>query len=193
MQLTDRFQTALVYAAQLHQQQVRKCSGVPYISHLLSVAALVLEDGGNEDEAIAALLHDAIEDQGGAATMEVIRDKFGETVTSIVNGCTESDITPKPPWKERKLQYIEHLHYASSSVHRVAIADKLHNARSLLADWYRYGDEVWSKFQGEKEETLWFYRSILATLRQKNDSYLLAELAKVIRELERLSSRVTIQ
>jgi (p)ppGpp synthase/HD superfamily hydrolase len=130
--LGQRFQAALVQAARLHQRQVRKQSGVPYVSHLLAVCALVLEDGGSEDEAIAALLHDAVEDQGGAQTLDHIRNLFGDEVAAIVDGCSDTDQDPKPPWRERKEAYLRHLAdpATSASVLRVATADKLHNARS---------------------------------------------------------------
>ncbi len=183
-QLSTRFETALVYATQLHANQVRKGSGVPYISHLLSVAALVLEDGGDEDEAIAALLHDAIEDQGGAKTREEIRQRFGEKVVSIVDGCTEDETLPKPPWKERKLNYLEKMRLASSEIRRVALADKLHNARSIVADWEREGEKVWQRFKGGKEGTLWFYRSFLEIYQQKVSNSFTQELARLISRLE---------
>lgn len=185
--LTARFETALVYATQLHAQQLRKGSAVPYISHLLSVAALVLEDGGDEDQAIAALLHDAVEDRGGAKTLEAIRYQFGERVANIVDGCTETDIMPKPPWRDRKLQYLEKLRHAPAEVLRVSMADKLHNARSILADWHQHGNAIWSKFKGAKEGTLWFYRASLDIYHSTGSSFLLKELDWVISELEQLN------
>jgi (p)ppGpp synthase/HD superfamily hydrolase len=183
--LTDRFERALVYATQLHNNQIRKGSGVPYISHLLGVTAIVLEDGGDEDEAIAALLHDAIEDQGGAATREAIRQQFGDRVISIVDGCTDAEVIPKPPWKERKEKYIEKMRFASAEVRRVSLADKLHNARSILADWYREGDEVWNRFKGGKEGTLWYYRSFINVCLEAGSSFALEELDRVVRQLEK--------
>ena len=181
--LTNRFTSALVYANQLHASQVRKGSNVPYISHLLSVAALVLEDGGDEDEAIAALLHDAVEDQGGAKTWAAIRDSFGEKVALIVDGCSDCDVIPKPPWRDRKLQYLEKMHGASTAIQRVSMADKVHNARSILADWHREKDAVWSKFKGGKEGTLWFYQAFLQLHQGKTDSYLATELEWVVSQL----------
>ena len=182
--LTNRFEQALVYASQLHRYQVRKCSNVPYISHLLSVAAIVLEHGGDEDQAIAALLHDAVEDQGGVKTLESIRAKFGEKVATIVEGCTESDVIPKPPWRERKLAIINRHRQASAEVRRVILADKLHNVRSLLSDLYRYGDGVWDNFKGGKEGTLWFYRSLIDADRDAGASFLTEECQRVLLELE---------
>jgi (p)ppGpp synthase/HD superfamily hydrolase len=166
--LTNRFSSALVYAHQLHINQVRKGSNIPYISHLLSVAALVLEDGGDEDEAIAALLHDAVEDCGGTPILEEIRTTFGDRVVSLVAHCTESETFPKPPWKERKERYLEQLKNGDAAVYRIAIADKLHNARSTLMDCRRLGDAAWQKFKGGKEGTLWFYRSVLAIVEDRS-------------------------
>jgi (p)ppGpp synthase/HD superfamily hydrolase len=183
--LTERFEKALVYATQLHSLQVRKQTGVPYISHLLSVTALVLEDGGNEDEAIAALLHDAVEDQGGMKTREVILQHFGETVTAIVDGCTESSVTPKPPWRDRKLRYLQQISQGSVSVRRVALADKLHNARSILSERRQQGEIIWEKFSGGKEGTLWFYRAFVEIYEADNfQSILLPELKQVLHQLE---------
>ena len=184
--LTERFEQALVYATQLHGKQIRKGSGVPYISHLLSVAALVLEDGGNEDEAIAALLHDAIEDQGGDKTRQEIRAKFGDKVVSIVNGCTDAEVIPKPPWQERKQKYIEKIRHASPEVRRVSIADKLHNARSILADYHRGDTDIWSRFKGGKEGTLWYYRSLIEVSRQAGTNYLTEECDRIFRQLEQI-------
>ena len=184
--LTERFERALVYATQLHSQQIRKGSGVPYISHLLSVAALVLEDGGNEDEAIAALLHDAIEDQGGDKTRQEIQQKFGQKVVSIVNGCTDAEVIPKPPWRERKQQYIERMRDASPEVRRVSMADKVHNARSILADYYRGDTEIWSRFKGGKEGTLWYFRSLIEVNRQAGSNFLIEECDRVVKQLEQI-------
>jgi (p)ppGpp synthase/HD superfamily hydrolase len=154
----------------------------------LSVTALVLEDGGAEDEAIAALLHDAVEDQGGKATREEIRRRFGEKVARIVDGCTDTDEIPKPPWRERKQNYIEHIRNATPEVRRVSLADKLHNARTILRDFRRYGNDVWDRFTGGKEGTLWYYRAMLNAYREGDGSYLLEELERVVSELERLAT-----
>lgn len=183
--LTHRFEQALVYANRLHCKQIRKGSNVPYISHLLSVAALVLENGGDEDEAIAALLHDAVEDQGGKATREVILNMFGTRVIEIVDGCTDADTIPKPPWQERKQQYIEKLRHASASVRRVALADKLHNARSILSDLSKEGEVTWQKFKGGKSGTLWYYRTLLEVFLETDvDSWLVQELNRIVSELK---------
>jgi len=138
--LTSRFENALVYAAQLHARQVRKRSNVPYIAHLLGVTSLVLEDGGQEDEAIAALLHDAVEDQGGIETLKEIQQKFGLEVADIVIGVTDAISDPKPPWRERKEAYIASIRTASPAVLRVSLADKVYNARATLRDIRREGE-----------------------------------------------------
>lgn len=190
MILSQRFTDALTFATTLHANQIRKGSGVPYISHLLGVTSIALEHGANEDEAIAALLHDAIEDQGGAAIREEIRRRFGDTVTEIVNGCTDADTTPKPPWRQRKEAYIAHIPTASNSVRLVSAADKLHNARSILTDYHIVGEAVWERFQGGREGTLWYYRSLVVAFRQAGSSPLIDELDRVVLELEELVDKV---
>ncbi|MFM7406427.1 MAG: HD domain-containing protein [Cuspidothrix sp.] len=184
--LSARFTQALVYAHELHATQKRKAGNIPYISHLLGVASIALEYGANEDEAIAALLHDAVEDQGGAATREEIRRRFGDHVTAIVDGCTDADTTPKPPWKQRKEAYIAHIATASPSVLLVSAADKLHNARSILQDYRIVGEAVWDRFQGGKEGTIWYYRSLTNAFSQNQFTPLVAELERVVSELENL-------
>lgn len=188
MLLTERFEEALVLAAQFHAQQLRKGTTIPYIAHLLAVTSLVLENGGSEDEAIAALLHDAVEDQGGADTREKIRRLFGDNVTAIVDGCSDTDVSPKPPWRERKEQYIAHLRTASSSVRLISAADKLHNVRSVLADYRILGEALWSRFNGNKVGTLWYYRAVTDTLREVSPSPLIDELDRTLTELERLAT-----
>ncbi|MBW4560479.1 MAG: HD domain-containing protein [Mojavia pulchra JT2-VF2] len=187
--LSDRFTAALTYATELHAQQVRKGSGVPYIAHLLGVASIALEYGANEDEAIGALLHDAIEDQGGAATREEIRRRFGDNVTAIVDGCTDSDTTPKPPWRQRKEAYIAHIPTASSSVLLVSAADKLYNARSILKDYRVLGESLWERFQGGKEGTLWYYRALIETFNKTRPTAIVEELERVVSEVEMLASQ----
>ncbi|WP_414541782.1 HD domain-containing protein [Nostoc sp. CCY0012] len=186
--LSERFTAALKYATQLHQQQVRKGSGVPYIAHLLGAASIALEYGANEDEAIAALLHDAIEDQGGAATRTEIRRRFGENVTAIVDGCTDADTIPKPPWRQRKETYIAHIATASPSVLLVSAADKLYNAQSILKDYRLLGETLWQRFQGGREGTLWYYRALVDAFSNRGSTPLVAELARVVTEIELLTS-----
>ena len=130
--LSRKFDEALAFAMDLHRKQVRKGTGVPYVSHLLSVAALVLEHGGTEEQAIAALLHDAVEDQGGKPTAIAIRARFGDTVADIVDGCTDTDVWPKPPWRPRKEAYVARVRLEPAHVRLVSAADKLHNALSLI-------------------------------------------------------------
>ena len=184
--LSDKFTEALVYAAQLHATQIRKGSGVPYIAHLLGVASIALEYGANESEAIAALLHDAIEDQGGAKTRDEIQQRFGETVAAIVEGCTDTDLTPKPPWRDRKEAYLAHISHTVASVRLVSAADKLYNAQSILKDYRQMGDEIWQRFTGKKEGTLWYYRSLVNAFRQVETTPLIEELDRVVSELEQL-------
>jgi GTP pyrophosphokinase len=187
MPLTSRFEEALVYAVRLHAGQYRKGSKIPYAAHLLSVASIALQYGAGEDEAIAALLHDAIEDQGGAATREDIRRRFGERVVEIVVGCTDSDLVPKPPWKARKAAYIAHVRQASPSVRLVSACDKLDNARAILADYRVLGEALWKRFHGGKEGTLWYYGELLRAFREAGDSPLIEELGLVVSEIERLA------
>ena len=182
-----RIEEALVYATRLHANQRRKGSDVPYIAHLLAVTSIVLEHGGTEDEAIAALLHDAVEDQGGAATREEIRRRFGEVVVAIVDGCTDTDVMPKPPWRPRKEAYIAHLAHASPAVLLVSAADKLHNARTVLTDYRLVGEALWDRFTGGREGTLWYYRAVVEAFRATWPSPLVDELDRVVAELEHLA------
>ena len=185
--LSKRFTDAMKLAAQLHSSQLRKGTDIPYVSHLLGVTSLVLEHGGNEDEAIAALLHDAVEDQGGKKTLELIRTQFGENVAAIVEGCTDSYVTPKPPWRTRKENYIAHLSDASASVLLVSNADKLHNARAILNDLRVLGESIWQRFSGGRDGTLWYYRSLANTFNELNRSALAEELDRVVSEIEDIS------
>ncbi|MBD2388346.1 HD domain-containing protein [Cylindrospermum sp. FACHB-282] len=186
--LSERFTAALIYATELHAKQVRKGSGVPYIAHLLGVASIALEHGANEEEAIAALLHDAIEDQGGVATREEIRQRFGENVTAIVDGCTDAHTTPKPPWKQRKEAYIAHIPTASPSVQLVSAADKLYNAQSILKDYRLVGETLWERFQGGRVGTLWYYRALVDAFNKTKVTPLVEELERVVLELEMLTN-----
>ncbi|MBE9238817.1 bifunctional (p)ppGpp synthetase/guanosine-3',5'-bis(diphosphate) 3'-pyrophosphohydrolase, partial [Anabaena aphanizomenioides LEGE 00250] len=181
--LTERFTQALTYTHQLHATQIRKGSGVPYISHLLGVASIALEYGANEEEAIAALLHDAIEDQGGVAIRAEIRHRFGDNVTAIVDGCTDADTNPKPPWKERKEKYLAHIPTASPSVLLVSCADKIYNARSILKDYRLMGDAVWERFKAGKEGTLWYYRALVDAFKKTNKN---TKIIPLVEELERV-------
>jgi (p)ppGpp synthase/HD superfamily hydrolase len=178
--LTQRFEQAFAYAFQLHAHQLRKGGSVPYISHLMGVAALVLEDGGDEDEAIAALLHDAVEDQGSAAIRDEIQQRFGDRVLNLVDACTESEQLPKPPWKQRKLQALAQMRQAEPAALRVMLADKLHNLRSIWADRQRQGDGVWDRFNASRNEVLWFYGACVEAVGDRFDSPMVTELQLIL-------------
>jgi GTP pyrophosphokinase len=188
MILSKRFQDAFIYAAELHREQLRKGSGIPYVAHLLAVASIALQQGASENEAIAALLHDAVEDQGGAATREEIRKRFGEEVAEIVDGCTDTDVTPKPPWRERKEAYIRHVRDAPASVRLVSASDKVDNARAILSDYRQHGEAVWERFKGGKEGTLWYYRSLVEAFRAAGTNPLVEELHRIVTEIEGMAS-----
>lgn len=187
--LTSRFDEALIYARELHTRQLRKSSQIPYFAHLMGVTALVLEAGGDEDMAIAALLHDAVEDQGGTKTLAEIQQRFGDRVANIVDSCSNSYFFPKAPWKERKEDYIQHLKSTSAEARIVSLADKLHNARSILRDLRINGENnTWSKFNGGKDGTLWYYRTLVSTFKRFADSYLIDELERVVNRIEEISA-----
>ena len=188
MKLSSRFEDALIYAVQLHASQVRKSSGAPYVSHLLGTASLILEFGTNEDQVIAALLHDAVEDQGGAARLEEIRGIFGKRVAHIVAGCTDAWDIPKPPWRERKEVHLAQLREADEDVLLVSCADKLHNATSLLMNYIQVGESLWGYFRGEKVGTLWYYRSLVDLLKEIKPHPIVDQLERVVVEIENLAS-----
>jgi len=167
--VSERFHNALAYASQLHATQARKGTEIPYISHLMAVAAIVMEACGTEDEAIAALLHDAAEDQGGLPRLADIRSRFGSTVGDIVEHCSDTFEKPKPPWEARKSAYHERLRGADASTLLVSIADKLHNARATLHDLQTSGPAVWERFSAPRERTLWNYRTLLEIYRSGAD------------------------
>jgi len=188
MALSPRFEHALVYAAQIHAGQLRKGTPIPYLSHLLAVTAIALEHGATEDEAIAALLHDAVEDAGGKARLADLEIRFGKRVAGIVAGCTDTDQTPKPPWAERKKAHVAHLRRASASVKLVAAADKLHNTRAILSDYRTLGDALWSRFKGGKAGTLWYFRAMARTFTGPRLSRLVYDLDAAVTELEKLAN-----
>ena len=183
--LTGRFEESLIFSAHLHATQTRKGTAIPYIAHLMAVASLVITHGGNEDEAIAALLHDAVEDQGGPPTLELIRARFGERVSAIVDGCTDTDVTPKPPWRVRKERYLAHLKSASPSVKLVAAADKLDNVRAITSDHRTHGAEIWTRFNAGRDDQLWFYRGCVTAL-QDGPISIVWDLDAAVRQLEEL-------
>ena len=182
-----RFRDALVFACELHAQQRRKGTDIPYVAHLLAVTAIALEHGATEDEAIAAALHDAVEDQGGAPTLEEIRRRFGDAVASIVEHCSDTDEVPKPPWRARKEAYIARLATAPRSALLVSASDKLHNARSILCDARSLGDALWPRFAGGRDGTLWYYRALVTAFQAALPGPLVDELDRVVCEIERLS------
>lgn len=188
--LTSRFDQAIHYALLIHAGQTRKGTDIPYVSHLLGVASIAIEYGATEDEAIGALLHDAGEDAGGIGRIEDIRHRFGHAVADIVEGCTDAVVIPKPPWLQRKEDYIAHVPAASPSVRLVSAADKLHNARSILRDYRQLGESLWSRFTGGKEGTLWYYRSLIKAFREAGPGELVDELDRTVTELEGLSTSV---
>jgi (p)ppGpp synthase/HD superfamily hydrolase len=186
--LTRRFDAALQLASALHHSQCRKGSNIPYFSHLMAVSALVLEAGGDEDMAIAALLHDAVEDQGGEPTATTIRRLFGDQVAGLVAECSETIAQPKPPWLERKQGYLEHLKEASKAALIISIADKLHNARSMLADYRVLGDELWKRFNGTRDDELWYYGELVKAFQERLSHPLVQEFSRTIAELKRLAA-----
>jgi (p)ppGpp synthase/HD superfamily hydrolase len=188
IKLGPRFLRAFRFAAEKHARQARKVSSIPYIAHLMGVASLVLEAGGNEDLAIAALLHDVVEDCGGEPMLKEIRRQFGSTVAKIVDGCTDAYTEPKPPWRERKETYILHLKDADDETRLVSAADKLNNVRSILSDYREVGEFVWSRFSGGRDGTLWYYRTLLSEFLCSKPNRITRELELAVNELETLSA-----
>ena len=184
MTLSARFDQALLYATLVHAGQTRKGGGAPYVSHLLGVASLALEYGADEDEAIAALLHDAVEDAGGTGRLEDIRGRFGHNVAAIVLACTDSETNPKAPWRERKEAYLARVPGHSPSARLVSAADKLHNTRNYLRLYRAVGEEAWARFAGGREGTLWYLRAVTRALQAGPASGLVEELDRAVTELE---------
>jgi (p)ppGpp synthase/HD superfamily hydrolase len=183
---TDRFVSAMAYAHRVHHGQRRKGTGIPYIAHVLGVAAIAMEYGADEDEAIGALLHDAAEDGGGEATLAEIRAQYGEAVAEIVLGCSDSLVEhpeDKLPWRERKENYLAHLENAGPSVCLVSAADKLHNVRAIGRDLREHGDEVWARFQGGRDGTLWYYETVAHILVRRYHGPLTRDLQQAVDEL----------
>ena len=189
--ITYRFDRALLYATHVHGGQVRKATSIPYVAHLLAVAATVLEYGGSEDMAIAGLLHDAAEDQGGEQRLTDIRNRFGDRVADIVRSCSDSVVNSsagqqKKEWRTRKMQYIEHLSTVDQETLLVSLSDKIHNARSILRDLRKpeIGSAVWARFTKPKEETLWYYRELANAFQKLLPGQLADELIEIIIVLE---------
>jgi len=158
--LSERFDDALAFASRLHRSQTRKGTAIPYISHLMAVSALVIEHGGDEDQAIAALLHDAAEDQGGEAILHEIEHRFGPAVARIVEDCTDAWTEPKPPWRGRKEAYLDKLPSKPKSSLLVSLADKVHNAAAIVEDRETIGEAIWTRFSGGRDGTVWYYDTL---------------------------------
>ncbi len=190
--LGARFLRAFAFAAEKHSGQTRKASTIPYIAHLMGVTSLVLEAGGDEDCAIAALLHDVVEDCGGAPMLKEVRRRFGNRVAHIVEGCTDADVDPKPPWRERKEEYIGHLKTADADTRLVSAADKLNNVRSIISDYRALGESVWSRFKGGRDGTLWYYRTLRDEFLRHSPNRITRELELTVNELDSLAGRILI-
>ena len=190
MVLSHKFEEALRYAAHIHAGQSRKGTEVPVLAHLLGVASLVIEHGGVEDQAIAALLHDAAEDAGGKGRLEDIRSRFGDTVADIVEGCTDTLQRPKPQWRARKAAYIAKVPKLNKLARLVAIADKLHNGRAILRELRASGENVWSRFKGGRDGTLWYYRCLVQAFRAGGVDAELEELDRVVTQIEALAKEL---
>ncbi len=188
MPYSERFDEALVFAHQLHRNQVRKGTTIPYITHLLAVASLVGEHGGDEDQVIAALLHDAIEDQGGERTARAIEQRFGTRVASMVRACSDSFETPKAPWRIRKETFLKRLPTVPEEALIIVLADKVHNARSIVANLEISGQAVWGLFRGARDGTLWYYRAASDILSRRMPSHLAAELGRLVVRMQELAA-----
>jgi (p)ppGpp synthase/HD superfamily hydrolase len=194
MSLSSDFDDALALASRLHRKQRRKGSETPYIAHVLAVTAIALEYGATESEAIAAVLHDAVEDQGGQKRLMKIRDQFGKRIARIVAGCSDTTEKPKPPWPERKEAFVERLREATYSVRLVVAADKVHNVRDVSASYQIHGEDFWSQFNGGRDGTLWYYRAVVDALwsaaQPEEDRLivLVAELDQAVTALEEFAA-----
>jgi len=189
VKLGPRFLRAFQFAAEKHSGQTRKASSIPYLAHLMGVASLVLEAGGDEDLAIAALLHDVVEDCGGAPMLKEVRRRFGGRVAKVVDGCTDADTYPKPPWRERKENYIRHLKKADADTRLVSAADKLNNVRSIVSDYREVGESVWSRFNGGREGTLWYYRTLRDEFLRHRPNRITRQLELAVNDLELLANK----
>jgi len=187
--LTVRFDEALAFASRIHRIQCRKGTCIPYLSHLLAVCAIALENGADEDQAIAALLHDAVEDQGGLEQLEAIRDLFGQDVAAMVWDCTDTVEEPKPDWRPRKEAYIASLAAKPCRSLAVSLADKTHNAGAINADLRAHGSVVWDRFTGRKEGTLWYYSALADAFRQRLPGAAAERFSREVAEMVELAAR----
>lgn len=160
IRLTERFDDALTFASALHRTQLRKGTSIPYVAHLLAVTSLVISHGGDENQAIAALLHDTAEDQGGEPTLNIIRQRYGESVAAIVADCTDAWTEPKPLWRTRKEAYLASLPGKPARSLLVSLADKVHNAQAIAEDRRVGGEAVWDRFTGGRDGALWYYGAL---------------------------------
>jgi (p)ppGpp synthase/HD superfamily hydrolase len=183
--LTERFDEGLRYAREVHGAQKRKGTDVPYIAHLIGVASIVLDDGGSEEESIAALLHDAAEDHGGKTRLEDIRSRFGNDVAKIVEDCTDSWSTPPEAWIERKRKYVAHARTLGGASLRVSAADKVHNTYGILRDLRNIGEQVWDRYSASPDDVLAYYQSLVRAYREAGGGRLVDELERIVRGIER--------
>ncbi len=199
VRLTERFDQALVFASVAHRTQTRKGGSIPYMGHLLAVASLVIENHGDEDTVIAALLHDTVEDQGGLEMLRSVKQTFGERVAAIVMEVSDNEGDPKPPWRARKQAFIDSIPGLSPEARLIALADKLHNTRSTVDEFRRVGELVWTRFHGRRDGTLWYYREVLRAFQLGPGSTgvtnepLLQDLTRAINELFALAGEPLAQ
>ena len=186
-----KYLEALNFAFKLHSKQFRKGTKIPYFFHLFSVSNHVIENGGDTDEAIAGLLHDAVEDQGGEKTLKLIKKKFGNKVAKIVEDCTDDKVIPKPPWFERKKQYILDLKKKPQSSLLVSICDKTHNATCIVNDYSRVGKKLWKRFSAKPKQIYWYYESLEKCYSKylKGHKVLKQNYFKIIKEMKLISKK----
>ena len=192
VKLGAEFLKAFSFAARKHARQTRKASTIPYLAHLMGVASLVLEAGGDEDLAIAALLHDVVEDCGGVPMLKEVRRRFGARVAKIVDGCTDAYTEPKPPWRERKERYITRLKNEDADTRLVSAADKLNNIRSILSDYRAIGEAIWSRFNGGRDGTLWYYRALRDEFLRHPPNRITLDFDLAVHDLESLATARSI-
>ena len=183
--LSPAFDQAFAYAHEAHAAQTRKGTNAPYIAHLMGVASIVLDDGGSETEAIAALLHDAAEDHGGRERLADIESRFGGDVARIVEDCTDSWETPPPPWADRKRAYVEHARALPRPSLRVSAADKVHNTYAILRDLRNMGERVWERFDAAPDDVMAYYEGLVRAYRQAGGGRLVDELDRIVRGIRR--------
>ena len=188
MKFSDKFTNALSFTATLHNGQLRKGTQIPYISHLLSVSVIVMRNGGDEEQVIAALLHDSVEDQGGITLLSDIESKFGARVAKIVRQCSDSFEKPKPPWDQRKKAYVASIAHKSDDAILISMADKADNAHTILNNYRKIGEKLWELFRGGREGTLWYYRACVDAFGNRSNSDLYQELADLVSQIEDIAA-----